>query len=662
MKTIKTLLLAVFALMTTQVVNAQCTGTVTVTGTSPSMTFTNSNPAGAFKYYNWDFGDGNYSSVGPTVSHTFANNGIYTVIGYYVDSTASSCYDSDTVLVTITGAAGGGNCSAAFTTAGNSPTFTFTPTNTPSSPINYYGFDWNFGDGNTGYTSNMNGISHTYTANGTYSVTCILYDSIFCSDTVTNTVTVTNVGGATCNAAFTWIDSGYTYTFNPTNPFAGAIYSWVLSDGSTYSTQNPTHTFSPTATGLFSICLTISDPITGCSNTYCDSIQINIGGGNCDATFTSNILNFTAAFTPSYPTSATGTYFWTFGDGNTSTLQNPFNIYPFFTGVMTYQVCLTIADSGCTDTYCSTITLVNMVNNISGYVFAANQPADSGVVFLIEFDSTLNTLTAIDTTTTDSNGYYNFPYAVGQFLVKAALAPTNSLYFNYLPTYYAMGTPQVPSGELLWSNADFISAPNNGSSYDILMIGGTNPGGPGFVGGLVSQGANKVGDPMSDIQIMITDDLGNPVLYDYSDNSGLFNISNLPYGDYIIYPEVYGKITHPLSFTLNAQNPNIDNFLVEVNSTTVDVSIATSTVNIELENQVVLYPNPAIDFLNVNLGNEMNEETLIEVLDLSGKVMHRVQVSQTNQTRINTTTLPSGMYLVRISTDKEEQTYRIVKQ
>lgn len=50
---------------------------------------------------------------------------------------------------------------------------------------------------------------------------------------------------------------------------------------------------------------------------------------------------------------------WSFGDGNTSTIQEPMNTY---TANGDYIVCLTIAtDNGCTSTICDTVTIACIV-------------------------------------------------------------------------------------------------------------------------------------------------------------------------------------------------------------------------------------------------------------------------------------------------------------
>jgi len=52
-------------------------------------------------------------------------------------------------------------------------------------------------------------------------------------------------------------------------------------------------------------------------------------------------------------------YFWDFGDGNTSTLSNPSHTY---SAISMYTICLTVSTNSCTDTYCETIFVNPFVN------------------------------------------------------------------------------------------------------------------------------------------------------------------------------------------------------------------------------------------------------------------------------------------------------------
>ena len=277
-------------------------------------------------------------------------------------------------------------CNATFTQTGVDPTFTFTPTNTPAATSNYH---WNFGDGS--YSSTLS-PSHTYTLNGTFTVTFTISDPILmCQNSYTSTVTVSSIS-QTCDASFAYSDSNGVYTFIPTSPFARATYAWDFGDGTTSTLQYPTHQFNPTGTNMFNVCLIISDSAGGCSDTSCVTINIT-PSPICDAYFSFVLNNLTANFTASSPTVG-ATYSWSFGDGTTSTLQNPTHTYTNNTGNPNRTVCLTITDSAgtCTDTECSIVVLPFTNNAISGFITMGNNSADSGVVFLIEYDSTLGTL------------------------------------------------------------------------------------------------------------------------------------------------------------------------------------------------------------------------------------------------------------------------------
>ena len=547
-------------------------------------------------------------------------------------------------------------CNASFTASGNGATFTFSAVSTPATS-SIIGYD--FGDGNYAYTPNA---SHTYTANGNYVVTFSVIDSLLmCSDIQTDTVTVTGIG-VNCNASFSYMDSANTgvFSFWPDTTIMGSTYNWVI-DGAIYTSANVTHTFNNP--GTYYACLEVSNSALGCSDSACVSITVSSGGVTCDASFTVSNVAQAFTFTPNYP-DASASYVWHFGDGNSSTMSNPTHTY---TASGTYSVSVArMIPSLCVDSAFTTVT-VSIINPpvsgiISGGVFMGNNYADHGVVFLISNDSN-GFLQAIDTASIDSGMYYFSNVAYGSYLVKAALSPTSINYSSYLPTYYATPvTSTNPNGELLWSDASNIVLNSSYSNNnEIALVAGTNTGGPGFIGGLVSQGANKVGDPISDIHILITDDNGAPIAYAYSDNTGSFNIDNLPYGTYIVYPEVAGKATTPLTITLNATNPNTDQIRVEVNSTTVSTSIATGIENNISFSGVSVYPNPINEVLNVNLGTDIAGKVSIRITEITGKVIYQEVTNNASRIEINTSNFKGGMYILSLENEGKSAFYKIIK-
>ena len=104
--------------------------------------------------------------------------------------------------------------------------------------------------------------------------------------------------------------------------------------------------------------------VNNCFDTYCDYVNIQIASsGSCQAYFYSMpaLIQVPNSFTFYDISSGNATnWYWDFGDGNTSSLQNPTHTYAN-TSAAFYLVCLTIfeidavGDTVCADTYCDSI-------------------------------------------------------------------------------------------------------------------------------------------------------------------------------------------------------------------------------------------------------------------------------------------------------------------
>jgi len=76
---------------------------------------------------------------------------------------------------------------------------------------------------------------------------------------------------------------------------------------------------------------------------------------------------------------------------------------------------------------------------------------------------------------------------------------------------------------------------------------------------------------------------------------------------------------------------------------------------LEMNEEISLYPNPVQDQLNVSLNKVMNEDLKIEILDVSGKVISETIMRPKNQLcSVNTTSLLKGIYLLRLSDEYGE--------
>jgi PKD repeat protein len=171
-----------------------------------------------------------------------------------------------------------------------------------------------------------------------------------------------------CNASSSLIytDNGNgNYSFTNTSVGNFNQSHWAFGDGNTSSTTNSNHTF--IANGTFVIVLTVKDSITNCFDYFMDTLTVTgvPTPAQCTAGFV--IYPDTTTGDVNVINSSTGnnlTYIWDFGDGNTSTLQNPSHTYstagPFY-------LCLTIDDgNGCMDMYCDSIGVNGVVFNKAG--------------------------------------------------------------------------------------------------------------------------------------------------------------------------------------------------------------------------------------------------------------------------------------------------------
>jgi hypothetical protein len=70
---------------------------------------------------------------------------------------------------------------------------------------------------------------------------------------------------------------------------------------------------------------------------------------------------------------------------------------------------------------------------------------------------------------------------------------------------------------------------------------------------------------------------------------------------------------------------------------------------------IIIYPNPASDFLYINSSNIIGKE--ISIYDILGNKLMLVKTEST-ETRLNVESLPRGVYLIRIG----EQTKMFVKE
>ncbi len=282
------------------------------------------------------------------------------------------------------------------------------------------------------------------------------------------------------------------------------------------------------------------------------------------------------------------------------------------------------------------------------------------------------TLTAIDSLdVADSIHSFAFPApqvaSNCQLLIKAAFIPGSPQYSNYLPTYYSGSTSTV--GSLLWSGAAPVSATtqSNPTYWDFTMVQGTNPGGPGFVGGSVLQGANKgtaVGDPLAGRVLLLTDMNDNAIAYATTDAAGAFSFSSLANGEYKLFGDRWGKDNPALMVTVDANHQNINNIVFEENSTQFKGRFVWAT-NITNTNsalaQLSVYPNPMQGQVSVSGLQHIDGDKTVTLTNVTGAVIYQNTFGEGKQVVIPTAELSSGMYLLQVNTSEGVASFKMLK-
>lgn len=250
---------------------------------------------------------------------------------------------------------------AAFSSAVDIGEVTFTNLSTNASGCN----TWDFGDGTF---SNEADPVHTYTIADTYNV-CLTVENPYGSDEYCANVTVI----LPPDAAFTYSgDPVVTFTDltlnNPTS------WGWVFGDGGTSTLQNPVHTF--VTEGTFTVCLTATNALgfeVYCLPVTIDSTELLIPA----ADFSVSFAGLTASFTD-LSTNDPNAWAWDFGDGGTSTEQNPSHAYAVSGN---YNICLTASNDFGSDENCKVIN-TNAATTIEAITLQMSPNPTSGLVHI----------------------------------------------------------------------------------------------------------------------------------------------------------------------------------------------------------------------------------------------------------------------------------------
>jgi PKD repeat protein len=150
---------------------------------------------------------------------------------------------------------------------------------------------------------------------------------------------------------------GATVSFTDNSTPSPTAWNWNFGDGSANSSiQNPTHTY--TVAGQYAIFLIVHNATCSDTVTSLITIQNNCATFGLTASYTTSAdtiyLNGLGMVTFTNTSANSDAWLWDFGDGTTSTLQNPTHVYDV---IGTYTVTLTSYNHNCSASITSIVVV-----------------------------------------------------------------------------------------------------------------------------------------------------------------------------------------------------------------------------------------------------------------------------------------------------------------
>ncbi|MEO7312337.1 MAG: PKD domain-containing protein [Chitinophagaceae bacterium] len=297
-----------------------------------------SSPYGSLTKCKWDFGDGTTDTLfRPFKSYNIPGSYTISLVADFGSCQGTTSKTINVLRKPITGFSG-------TNTASCKPPLTASLFNTSTDGTVV---KWYFGDGDSSSVTNP---VHTYTSNGSFTVTLIVRNASGCLDTLKKNSFVTIAPPKILSISPLPAEGciPFTVNFDPVIQTKDSIvsYEWDLGYGVLSNLKNPSRTY--TVEGTYAIKLKVTTA-GGCTDTI--TIVKGVQAGRKPSSAFSATPLIACAMDEIHFTDNSGNspdrWFWTFGDGGSSKEQDPIYNYND-TGYFTVR--LIVWRSGCSDT------------------------------------------------------------------------------------------------------------------------------------------------------------------------------------------------------------------------------------------------------------------------------------------------------------------------
>lgn len=402
-----------------------------------------------------------------------------------------------------------------------------------------------------------------------------------------------------CKASFTatnklWSDPAMLKKMVFSNLSTGDIKEckWNFGDNTTSTELRPTHEYP--AFGEYKVCLTITT-VAGCTSEYCATVKVAEGGVITGCKF--DLVIKPKEATPNsflfytFCPVEIKTWSWNFGDGKTSDAKNPEHAYEK-AGI--YEVsCVVTTAIECTET-----------RTVKHTVLAAPLSACTGAISLLLFDPTNSqcngkaTIKLMDGDNEMANVKYIWPDGKTGSTVENLCADKTYTVQAIIDGVCQKSTSFTMLSKPIWrattidgQNKFSVVEPKEGVQYEW-----------DFGNGMSLEGAD--------------------VSYNF-EKDGVYDVQLI-------------------AVSGNAVSESSQQVVVMKSVTGTDIIVRS-----ELE----IYPNPVKEMLKINLGNSVQGNLYLEIMNITGQRIYAQQlnIQGSSQTEINVQQLHSGIYFLRIT-------------
>lgn len=611
-------------------VSATTSGTLTCTTTTVML---NGGPSTGVSYL-W--------TGGATTQNTSANTpGVYSLL---VTNSVNGCTNIAVTNVTQNTTVPTINAGSNQTITCSSPTVAF---NAVSSADPMATYSWTAPGGGS---LNNNTINNP-TASGSGVFTVSVTDSgNGCISTATVEIFAdASIPFITLSASSSTICSGNSTTLTASGS-AGIDYTWNPG-----SLNGAVQNVSPVTTTVFTVVAT--NTINGCASTETTSVIVN---PNPILAITGN-TNICKGSTTNLNASGAMSYLWNTGAITASISETP-------TVTTTYTVNGTDIN-GCSN---SSTTMVSIISSksITGVITNTNG-ATGGDVILYKYTSALSQWDSV--TITPIGASYSFTNIDSALYVVRAVPTATNIQVTY-------GTSSIS-----WQNATVIThGCSNNTNQDITLIPLESfTAGPGVLTGTITEASGfghrissglkplAPGGPIGGIVVKGGRNPGGQMFVQTTTNAaGQYTLTGLPIGnDYFVFVDIPGLDTNGTYHVvitsgvtqIDGLNFTVDSIYINPIGSVTGISQENSILN----NKILMFPNPAKQYVSIQYELIQSANVQIELYDIIGKKVKTItEVNRQEKNKynhiVNLENLSSGIYFVKLKINNSENVIKLI--